>query len=248
VSPTSRYRGLENQLYRVEIHHGWRARDREEPEREEEREEERGEARRAEHREARREGREEEREEGEWGEGREGREEGESREEHEEEEREWAEAEEEEEEEEREGRHERQGAPRRGPTFKWSRENASVIFPIRSIDGTKVTLDHLGHDERLGLHVGDWVEVIDDVYDLHRRADDLLRITAPPDPVKMQVTLNRAPTAGKQTRHPFFSAMTTVTFFVAGRFRSWKTAGLTSRTASRCASSPAVAIAPAITG
>ncbi len=32
VSPTARYRGLENQLYRVEIHEGWRARPREERE------------------------------------------------------------------------------------------------------------------------------------------------------------------------------------------------------------------------
>jgi hypothetical protein len=198
VSPTSRYRGLENQLYRVEIHHGWRAREREEHEREEEREEKREEARDAERREVRREERVEAGGEGErWEE----REEGEWRDEQEEEEREWAEAEEEEEE--REERREREGGPRRGPTFKWSRENASVIFPIRSIEGPKVTLDHLGHDDRLGLKTGDWVEVIDDVYDLHGRADKLLRVTAPPDPVKMQVTLSDTPKAGKKARHPF---------------------------------------------
>jgi hypothetical protein len=198
VSPTSRYRGLENQLYRVEIHEGWRARDREEREGEEEREEEREDARRAERREERSEGRREEREEGER---RQEGEEGEWHEEHEEEEREWAEAEEEEEEEEE--RREREGTARRGPTFKWSRENASVIFPIRSIEGNTVTLDNLGRDERLGLQTGDWVEIIDDVYDLHRSADPLLRVTAPPDPVRMKVTLDHAPTAGRKARHPF---------------------------------------------
>ncbi len=196
VSPTSRYRGLENQLYRVEIHHGWRARERGEHEREEAREEKREEAREAQRREARREERVEARAEGgRWEE----REEGEWRDEHEEEEREWAEAEEEEGEE----RREREGGPRGGPTFKWSRENASVIFPIRSIDGPTVTVDHLGQDDRLGLKTGDWVEVVDDVYDLHGRAEDLFEVKEPPDPVKMQVTLDRPPAVDKKRRHPF---------------------------------------------
>ncbi|MEP6570457.1 MAG: DUF6519 domain-containing protein [Acidobacteriota bacterium] len=44
-------------------------------------------------------------------------------------------------------------------TFKWSRENGSVALPIRSISGNKVTLEHMGRDERFGLQVGDWVEI-----------------------------------------------------------------------------------------
>lgn len=50
----------------------------------------------------------------------------------------------------------------RGATFKWSRENASVVLPIRSIKGDKVFLTSLGRDNKLGLEVGDWVEVTDD--------------------------------------------------------------------------------------
>ena len=122
------------------------------------------------------------------------------REREEDEEGEEAEAEEDEEEERR--RH-RVGPERRGPTFKWSRENASVIFPIRLIDSNTVTVENLGWDERFGLEVGDWVEVVDDVYDLHRRADPLLRV-AGIDPIRMRVTLDNAPTLGRHPPwHPF---------------------------------------------
>ena len=56
-----------------------------------------------------------------------------------------------------------------GATFKWSRENGSVIFPILSISGKAVTLGHLGDGGRSGLDVGDWVEIVDD--DLARIAE-----------------------------------------------------------------------------
>ena len=49
-------------------------------------------------------------------------------------------------------------------TFKWSRENGSVIFPILDITGNIVTLENLGRDDRLSLKVNDWVEIIDDDY------------------------------------------------------------------------------------
>jgi hypothetical protein len=52
-------------------------------------------------------------------------------------------------------------------TFKWSRDNGSVIFPILNIIGNDtVMLEHLGRDDRLSLKVGEWVEVIDDTYTL----------------------------------------------------------------------------------
>lgn len=52
-----------------------------------------------------------------------------------------------------------QGGQPGDATFKWSRENASVALPIRSVSGNRVTLDHMGRDERFGLQVGDWVEI-----------------------------------------------------------------------------------------
>ena len=58
-----------------------------------------------------------------------------------------------------------------GATFKWSRENASVALPIRSLKGTTVFLGSLGRDGKLGLEVGDWVEISDDAA-ASRIADD----------------------------------------------------------------------------
>ena len=53
-----------------------------------------------------------------------------------------------------------------GPTFKWSRENGSVEFPIlklvKSNGNWIATLGSLGRDRRFGLKPGDWVEVVDD--------------------------------------------------------------------------------------
>lgn len=73
-------------------------------------------------------------------------------------------------------------------TFKWSRENGSVVFPITrsaagsaSADGSAqmiVTLARLGRDDRLGLAVNDWVELVDDAYTLGQRAFPLLRVMA----------------------------------------------------------------------
>lgn len=50
-----------------------------------------------------------------------------------------------------------------GATFKWSRDNGSVTFPIQAAKGSRLTLAHLGRDEMTTLVEGDWVELVDDV-------------------------------------------------------------------------------------
>jgi hypothetical protein len=59
-------------------------------------------------------------------------------------------------------------------TFKWSRDNGSVVFPlavpIRQTD-TQLSLLHLGRDERFGLRPGDWVELVNDDSSLNERFD-----------------------------------------------------------------------------
>ncbi len=55
-----------------------------------------------------------------------------------------------------------------GATFKWSRENGSVLFPIESLAGNTATVTALGRDRRFGLKPGDWVEVTDDHRELRR--------------------------------------------------------------------------------
>lgn len=72
-------------------------------------------------------------------------------------------------------------------SFKWSRENGSVVFPAmsnligRADDGSAsmtVALGTLGHDQRLGLATGDWVELVDDDYTLAQLAYPLLQVKA----------------------------------------------------------------------
>jgi hypothetical protein len=47
-------------------------------------------------------------------------------------------------------------------TFKWSRDNGSVVFPIVTLSGKQATLADLGRDGRLTLEPDDWVEIVDD--------------------------------------------------------------------------------------
>ncbi len=88
-----------------------------------------------------------------------------------------------------------------GPTFKWSREDGSVVFPIDNIEGKLITLANLGRDEHLGLQKDDWVEVVDDDYVLQVFGDPnhpdvqpnpLLSVTVV-DPFNKTVTLNDTP-------------------------------------------------------
>lgn len=65
-------------------------------------------------------------------------------------------------------------APKR--TFKWSRENGSVVFGVTSVDGDFVTLSDAGRDGKLDLDVGDWVELLDDATVARGEPSDLLRV------------------------------------------------------------------------
>jgi hypothetical protein len=57
-------------------------------------------------------------------------------------------------------------------TFKWSRENGTVVFPIKSLENRTLILDDpYGYGS--SLNKGDWVEVVDDDYVLEGRAAHL---------------------------------------------------------------------------
>ena len=91
------------------------------------------------------------------------------------------------------------------PTFKWSRENGSVIFPIKKIEKKKITLEHLGRDNRYGLKPNDWVEILDDDYILRNEAFSLLQVLEV-DNENIQVKLSGEPenTIGKdKNKHPY---------------------------------------------
>lgn len=67
-------------------------------------------------------------------------------------------------------------------TFKWATDNASVASPVVEVL-TPATLRpaSLGRDEVLSFHTGDWVEVLDDHYELNRQPGAMFRITVDPD-------------------------------------------------------------------
>ncbi len=89
-----------------------------------------------------------------------------------------------------------------GATFKWSRDNGSVIFPIRQLAGTEVVVEHVGRDERSGLREGDWVEVVDDDQALRGEAGPLAQVISV-DRVEMRVTVSKSPdrTYNEATAH-----------------------------------------------
>src|SRR6266567_4478331 len=49
-------------------------------------------------------------------------------------------------------------------TFKWSRENGSIVTAVKFVNGPVVTVSGLGPDPNLGFQPGQWVELSDDSY------------------------------------------------------------------------------------
>ena len=89
-------------------------------------------------------------------------------------------------------------------TFKWSRENGSVVFPIvpddKDNEGNIVILEDMGRDDHSTLQKDDWVEVVDDDYILRGQPATLLRVDTV-DRLNMQVTLSGIANYNKD-KHP----------------------------------------------
>ncbi|PVZ08207.1 DUF6519 domain-containing protein [Actinomycetospora cinnamomea] len=101
------------------------------------------------------------------------------------------------------------GGTAKEATFKMSRENGSACYAIESRDGLEVTLRELGPDRRLGLDVGDWVEIVDDRL-VHAGRPEALRRVAAVDRLDHRVTLAPPPqnvaetaTGADRDAHPF---------------------------------------------
>jgi hypothetical protein len=74
-------------------------------------------------------------------------------------------------------------------SFKWSRENGSVVFPVRELQGLVASLESLGRDAGCGLKRGDWVEIVDDDTEVGARSWSLLQV----EEIKgLEVTLKAA--------------------------------------------------------
>ena len=63
-------------------------------------------------------------------------------------------------------------------TFKWSRENASVVLPVTEmVSSTVLRLASVGKDDVLRVSTGDWVEILDDRFELDGRLGELRKVT-----------------------------------------------------------------------
>lgn len=77
-------------------------------------------------------------------------------------------------------------------TFKWSRDNGVVVTTIEEINVAnkrELTVHDLGPDDTLGFKVGNWVEISDDGLELNGLPGQLAQITKVDSAVKL-VTLN----------------------------------------------------------
>ena len=63
-----------------------------------------------------------------------------------------------------------------GATWKWSRENGSVVTRIERINADKITVSSLGPDKNLGFTKDAWVEILDDALELEGKPGQLAQI------------------------------------------------------------------------
>ena len=89
-------------------------------------------------------------------------------------------------------------------SFKWSRDNGSVVFGILSLQGAVAKLASLGRDQTCSLKAGDWVEIVDDTSELLARPRPLLKVLEV-DPVEATVIL----TVPEGMTQPVFDATST---------------------------------------
>ncbi len=87
-----------------------------------------------------------------------------------------------------------QGGTAAQATFKWSRDNGSVLTGVSDVSGATLTLDSLGPDANLGFQPEQWVELADDGDEFGvppNRPGDLLQIKSV-DPAHLSATLHQA--------------------------------------------------------
>ena len=77
--------------------------------------------------------------------------------------------------------------------FKWSRDNGSVVTAITKIDGADVSVHDLGPDDVLGFAPDQWVEISDDNVELKGLSGPLVQIATVTPGQTPKVTLKAAP-------------------------------------------------------
>lgn len=102
--------------------------------------------------------------------------------------------------------------PRGTATFKWSRDNGSVVTRIEKFSGQELTVHDVGPDDVLGFANDQWVEIVDEVTELHGGRGQMAQI-ADVDPATRIITLKTTPTPVNLARQP--------------KLRRWDQAGTT---------------------
>lgn len=75
-------------------------------------------------------------------------------------------------------------------TYKWSRENASIVSRVTKIAGKTITVNRIGRDKVLRFQPGDWVEITDDVLELQGAPGQMAKVVVP-DEATLTLELDR---------------------------------------------------------
>lgn len=93
------------------------------------------------------------------------------------------------------------GGPRNVATFKWSRDNASIVTEIIKINGAEVEVSDVGKDKVLEFANDQWVEITDDKTELSGQPGQLIQIVDVNYATKI-IKLKKSPTPVDMTLHP----------------------------------------------
>lgn len=107
-------------------------------------------------------------------------------------------------------------------TFKWSRDNGTVVAAIEQISGSTVRVDTLGPDDVLGFANGQWVELLDDRVELSGVGGQLAKITDI-NPATRELTLDPTPV-------PLAAGADGIDPDLHPRVRRWEQTGATATT------------------
>jgi hypothetical protein len=103
------------------------------------------------------------------------------------------------------------------PTFKWSRDNGSIVAAVQSIANGEITLATAPHNKALKFGPGDWIEITDDRHELLALPGTLARLTKVEGPVLTVDTANAIPPG----------ALNDVDLALHPKVRRWDSSGLT---------------------
>jgi hypothetical protein len=116
--------------------------------------------------------------------------------------------------------------PARRPTFKWSRDNASVASAVLGVRDDILVLATLGRDAVLRFREGDWVEVSDDLLEAQRAPGILARIVhADDDERTIQLHASLADLVAARADLAFFATDPPISATRHLRVRRWDQSG-----------------------